>query len=161
MFSLPWLWVTNRGKHLLEVLIFQLNVDPLFPQRSCCWLVLRDETPVSVCWASNLFLPQTRPASSPELPSGWPAPSLRDRGQALPGMLLRWGCSWLLWELELVPPRLHAWRMGEAWLACWLVAHLWALFLPGFQPWWWEKFPLEGFTLKRLTICISNLFWLA
>lgn len=84
--------------------IVQLNVDLPFPQQSWCWLVLRDETPVSVCWASNIFLPQPRPASSPELPSGWPAPSLRDRGQALPGRYCSGGAAGSCGSRSWCPP---------------------------------------------------------
>lgn len=153
----------------MRCLFFSLMWTLCFPNSQ---RVLRDETPACVCWASNILLsplPQPRPASSPRrclMPwaGGCSRADLLPRsgtaGQALPAMLLLWGCSWPLRQLVLVPPGLHAWRMGEARLVCWLVAHLWALFLPGFQHWWQEKFPLEAFSLKRFTICFSNLFWL-
>ena len=160
------------SKYPLEVPIFQLNVDFLLPQQSWCQLVIRDETPPCVCWASNhvLFPPlQPGPASSPpRCPMPWaggcpqagPLPQSGTVGQALPAMLLLGGATGPA-AADASAPRVCAWRKGEACLAHWLVAHLWALFLPGFQHWWQEKFPLEAFSLKRFTICSNNLFWLA
>lgn len=141
--SVPPTVLASAGAKEWETCLCVLSKQPFPPSSSSAQTCLiSTDMPHALVWG---------------LSSAWPAQVQRDMPWQTCYHFL--GSSWP--PAAAGAPGLHAWRMGEARLACWLVACLWALLLPGFQHRWQEKFPLEVFSLKRFTICFSNLFWLA